>query len=77
MNLKMQFHLTRLEYDDFTTNGEATWDTTTMVSSDTQTNFATQGYVVPRDGVYKIDCYQTIRGKTTTIRSRHYECAKP
>ena len=48
---------------DFTTNGEATWDTTTMVSSDTQTNFATQGYVVPRDGVYKIDCYQTIRGK--------------
>ena len=52
--------------DFFTTNGgsaEATWDTTTMVSSDTQTNFATQGYVVPRDGVYKIDCYQTIRGK--------------
>jgi len=40
-----------------------TWDINGMLSSggNDQTSFATNGYVVPRDGVYKIDCYQTIR----------------
>lgn len=38
-----------------------TWDISGMVSSHDQTNFATNGYIVPRTGVYKIDCYQTIK----------------
>ena len=40
-----------------------TWDISGMLSSggNDQADFATNGYVVPRDGVYKIDCYQTIR----------------
>lgn len=38
-----------------------TWDVSSIVSSDDQSNFATNGYIVPRTGVYKIDCYQTIK----------------
>ncbi len=43
------------------------WDTNSIVSSggDDQANFATNGYVVPRTGVYKIDCYVTIRARDT------------
>lgn len=41
------------------------WDTNSILSSggDDQANFATNGYVVPRTGVYKIDCYVTIRAR--------------
>jgi hypothetical protein len=40
-----------------------TWDISGMLSSggNDQAGFATNGYVVPRDGVYKIDGYQTVK----------------
>ena len=42
-----------------------TWNISSIVSSDDQSNFATNGYVVPRTGVYKIDCYQTIKSTSS------------
>jgi hypothetical protein len=45
---------------------DSAWDTTSILSSGgtDQDNFPTNGFVVPRTGIYKIDCYQTIRGST-------------
>jgi hypothetical protein len=42
------------------------WDTSSILSSggNDQANFAIDGYVVPRTGVYKIDCYVSIRGRS-------------
>jgi len=44
---------------DFT---DSVWDVNSILSSGgtDQSNFPTQGFVVPRTGIYKIDCYQTI-----------------
>ena len=40
---------------------DSAWDVNSIVSSGgDQSNFPTQGFVVPRTGIYKIDCYQTI-----------------
>ena len=48
-----------------------TWDISGMLSSGgtDQAGFATNGYVVPRDGVYKIDCYQTIKSMSSNSGS--------
>lgn len=44
------------------------WDSSSVVTSHTTinsaANFASQGFVAPRQGVYKIDCYQTIKSTT-------------
>ena len=39
------------------------WDTSSIISSggNDQASFPTNGFVVPRAGIYKIHCYQTIR----------------
>ena len=41
------------------------WNTSTILSSggNDQASFPTNGFVVPRAGIYKIDIYQTVRGK--------------
>lgn len=42
------------------------WDTSSILSSGgtDQDNFNTNGFVVPRTGIYKLDCYQSIRGSS-------------
>ena len=52
------------------------WDTNSILSSggDDQANFATNGYVVPRTGVYKIDCYVSIRGRTDNCAHAGLRC---
>ena len=44
---------------------DSVWNTSTILSSggNDQASFPTNGFVVPRAGIYKIDCYQTVRGK--------------
>ena len=45
---------------------DSVWNTSTIFSSggNDQASFPTNGFVVPRAGIYKIDCYQTVRGAT-------------
>ena len=45
---------------------DSVWNTSTILSSggNDQASFPTNGFVVPRAGIYKIDCYQTVRGLT-------------
>ena len=46
---------------------DSAWDINSIVSSGgDQSNFPTQGFVVPRTGIYKIDCYQTIPPKSSS-----------
>ena len=41
------------------------WNTASIVTSDVtaSNNFANDGYVIPRNGIYKIDCNQMIRAR--------------
>ena len=66
----------------------ALWNSGTIVTSHNQPDFTTSGFIVPRPGVFKIDCYQTItstglnsatatltvkNGNTTLAQSREGE----
>ena len=45
------------------------WNSGTIVTSHSQANFTTSGFIVPRPGVFKIDCYQTITSSSSTLNS--------